>query len=150
MLCLGRFDSALTLRRIDRYSVQLTDRLAEFFYSVSTKQFRPISFHPVGTLDHDPLDVTASLGQAEHCSASVVGCRDPIEVLVAFKPGQKVVHGLLGHVRPGRELCWAGAIGPRALKDVHVDRSEVWMASGLQFGEQLSTNVEVEAPNEGG
>ncbi len=140
----------MPLRRIGRYSVQLTNRLAEFLHSVSTKQFRPISLHPVGTFDHDPLDVASSLGQAEHRSAAVEGCRDPIEVLVAFKPGQNVVHGLLGHVRPSRELRWTGAVRSRALKDVHVDRSQGWMASGLQFGEQLPTNVEVEAPNEGG
>ena len=96
---------AVTLRRsssIGLQSVQLANRFAEFFDSIPTKQVCPISFHPARTLDHDPLNVATSIGQAEYRSAAVIGRMDTLEVLATFKSDQKVVHGLLCHVRPSR------------------------------------------------
>jgi hypothetical protein len=145
--------AAVTLRRnsfIGFYSVQITNRVAEFLESIPTQQVCPISLHSAGTFDHHPLNVATSIGQAEHRSAAVIGCGNALEVLATFKAVQKVIHRLLGHVRPTCELGWADAVGSGTLKDVHVGRSEVRMTSGLQFGEQPPTDDEVEAPDEGG
>jgi hypothetical protein len=124
------------------------NRIAEFLDSIPTEQVRPISLHPAGTFNHDPLHVTASIGQAEHRSATVVWRGHTLQIPSAFEPNQQVVHCLFRHVRPSGKLCRADPVRPRALKDVHVSGREVRMSGGLQFGIQPSTYGEMEAPDE--
>jgi hypothetical protein len=73
-----------------------------------------------------------------------------LEVTGVFEPRQQVIHRLLRHVRPSRQLCRADAVESWALKDVHVSGRQVSVTSRLKIGMKPLPDVEVQAPYEGG
>jgi hypothetical protein len=124
--------------------------LTKVFDPTPTELVRPFALDLPRALAHDPLDVAAPIGQPEHRPSAVVSGWDSPEVPSTLEPGQEVVHGLFGHVRPSSQLSGPHAVGSGALKDIHVRRGEIGVTGGPKVGVHPTPDVEVKSPDQCG